>query len=96
LLLEEQNPDEMRRLEERQWGRSLVWKDQPAGCSPSQFTVHQTSQTVFFSRNKLVGTVFFSQVSYQRTGPLRISCHLEVSAAVNTYLSFLFSPHEKN
>ena len=59
----------------RRWiaiNEAVRWSEifsQPADPH-SQVTVHQTSQTVFFSHNKPAGTVFFSQVSDQRTGPL--------------------------
>ena len=36
----------------------------PAGCSPSHFTVYQTSRTVF----SLIKPVSFNQISDQRTG----------------------------
>ena len=54
---------------------SVCWSGfiQPAGWSSSQFTIHQTSRTVFFSHNKPVGTVFFSQVLNQRTEPKKRS-----------------------
>jgi len=42
--------------------------DQPAGWIPSHITVHQTSRIVFFSHNKPAETVFFNQVSDERTG----------------------------
>jgi len=45
----------------------LVPANQPAG-SPLEIQP-VSAATVFFSHNKPAGTVFFSQVSDQRTGP---------------------------
>jgi len=48
----------------------LVPANQPAG-SPLEIQA-VSAATVFFSHNKSAGTVFFSQVLDQRTGPLWI------------------------
>ena len=75
--------------------------DQPTSCFPSQVTVHQTSRTVFFSHDKSAGTVFFSQVSDQRTGPysLRVERWQSISKesnsfACNGYLSLIISTNQ--
>ena len=65
-----QHPMNWWQLKVLKWGCSLVWSEPASQLIPLLFHCSPNQPTVIFSHNNSTGTVNFSQVSDQRTGPI--------------------------